>query len=154
MKKKQNAILALLHEYKSTFDALEKVIQDIDTNTLTHIFDSETKDPDCASIQNILEHVCSSAYFYIEMIQKFKDLPIEKYNKEILYSSSLAYAKEFQKALNFTEKTLLLLSDEDFENPEKLTTSWGQKYDIEQLIEHAIVHVMRHRLQIEKFLSL
>ncbi len=47
---------------------------------------------------------------------------------------------------------MFLLKDKDFENPEKLTTSWGQKYDLEQLIEHAIVHVMRHRWQIEKFI--
>ena len=27
----------------------------------------------------------------------------------------------------------------------------GQSYDAEQLLEHAIVHILRHRRQIEKF---
>lgn len=153
MKNTQNIIVALLHEYSITFDALAKVVKDIDKETLVYIFDKKTKDLDCVSIQNILEHVCYSAYFYIEMIQKFKNLPVEKYNKEIRFNSSTKYIEEFKKVLQFTENSLLLLNDHDFENPDKLTTSWGQKYDLEQLIEHAIVHVMRHRWQIEKFIE-
>jgi hypothetical protein len=31
-------------------------------------------------------------------------------------------------------------------------TRWGVDYNIDQLFEHAIVHVLRHRRQIEKFL--
>ena len=34
----------------------------------------------------------------------------------------------------------------------KIITSWGQSYDFEQLFEHAIVHILRHRRQIERFL--
>ena len=34
----------------------------------------------------------------------------------------------------------------------KMHVSWGQSYDIEQLMEHAIVHILRHRRQIERFL--
>ncbi len=40
---------------------------------------------------------------------------------------------------------------EQFDSDKKIKTYWGQVYDIEQLTEHAIVHVMRHRRQIEKF---
>jgi len=28
---------------------------------------------------------------------------------------------------------------------------WGPQYDLEQLLEHAVVHILRHRRQIEKF---
>jgi uncharacterized damage-inducible protein DinB len=41
---------------------------------------------------------------------------------------------------------------EESDNIKKLTTRWGQMYNIEQLLEHAIVHVLRHRRQIERFL--
>jgi hypothetical protein len=34
-----------------------------------------------------------------------------------------------------------------------LLTGWGQHYDIEQMMEHAIVHVLRHRRQVEKFVE-
>ena len=35
----------------------------------------------------------------------------------------------------------------------KIITSWGQRYDIDQLLEHAIVHVLKHRRQIERFIA-
>ena len=41
---------------------------------------------------------------------------------------------------------------EIFEQKGKMLMSWGQYYDIEQLFEHAIVHILRHRRQIERFL--
>ena len=34
----------------------------------------------------------------------------------------------------------------------KIVVKWGQTYDPEQLFEHAIVHILRHRRQIERFL--
>ena len=33
-----------------------------------------------------------------------------------------------------------------------INAGWGPTYDVEQLLEHAIVHVLRHRRQIEKFM--
>ena len=35
----------------------------------------------------------------------------------------------------------------------QMQSGWGQVYDFEQLFEHAIVHVSRHRRQIERFLA-
>ena len=43
------------------------------------------------------------------------------------------------------------LSEED-QSAMHIQSGWGQVYDFEQLFEHAIVHVMRHRRQIERFL--
>ena len=37
-------------------------------------------------------------------------------------------------------------------NDKKMLVSWGQLYDIEQLMEHAIVHILRHRRQVERFM--
>jgi len=41
---------------------------------------------------------------------------------------------------------------EVFNNEDKILSRWGQQYDPEQILEHAIVHVMRHQRQIERFL--
>ncbi len=41
---------------------------------------------------------------------------------------------------------------EEFDNDKKIKVRWGQKYDVEQLFEHAIVHVLRHRRQIERYI--
>ena len=34
-----------------------------------------------------------------------------------------------------------------------IDSSWGVRYDLEQLLEHAIVHILRHRRQIERLLQ-
>jgi len=41
---------------------------------------------------------------------------------------------------------------EEHDNQKKVLVKWGQLYDVEQLFEHAIVHILRHRRQIERFL--
>ena len=40
---------------------------------------------------------------------------------------------------------------EELDNAKKIVTQWGQVFDIDQMMEHAIVHILRHRRQIEKF---
>ncbi|WP_294276359.1 hypothetical protein [uncultured Chryseobacterium sp.] len=41
---------------------------------------------------------------------------------------------------------------EEFDQSKKINTLWGQQYDVEQMLEHAIVHILRHRRQIENAL--
>ncbi|MEP6927750.1 MAG: hypothetical protein ABI834_08940 [Ginsengibacter sp.] len=55
---------------------------------------------------------------------------------------------------NFTIDTFKNINDnalQQFDNSKKIITSWGQVYTIEQITEHAIVHILRHRRKIEKF---
>jgi hypothetical protein len=40
---------------------------------------------------------------------------------------------------------------EELDNEKKILTRWGQVFDYDQLLEHAIVHILRHRRQIERF---
>jgi hypothetical protein len=37
--------------------------------------------------------------------------------------------------------------------PAAYTSRWGEAYNIEQMLEHAIVHPMRHRIQLERLLG-
>jgi len=41
---------------------------------------------------------------------------------------------------------------EEYKNEHKILVCWDQRYDLEQLMEHAIFLVLRHRRQIEKIL--
>jgi len=36
----------------------------------------------------------------------------------------------------------------------KFVTRWGEEFNFEQILEHAVVHILRHRRQIEKFIIL
>lgn len=64
------------------------------------------------------------------------------------------YQKDLNDFFNFTVETFENIRDnelEEFDERKKIKSSWGQVYDIEQITEHAIVHILRHRRQIEKF---
>jgi hypothetical protein len=43
------------------------------------------------------------------------------------------------------------MTDEEIERI-TLQTGWEVTYNLEQLLEHAIVHILRHRRLIEKFM--
>ena len=152
-KNNQNAVSALLAEYEKAIIELQHVIQDISQEDLTFTVDRETNNPDCKSIQTILSHVVSSGYSYSVYIQNFKNrnsIRPEKVNR----SSIADYINDLDNVLKFTQETFATIEDdalEEYDTSKKIMTSWGQLYDIEQLMEHAIVHILRHRRQIEKF---
>ncbi|PIQ07594.1 MAG: hypothetical protein COW71_16265 [Ignavibacteriales bacterium CG18_big_fil_WC_8_21_14_2_50_31_20] len=52
----------------------------------------------------------------------------------------------------FRQKRNLPIQQTD--NSKKVIVNWGQQYDIEQLLEHAIVHILRHRRQVENFIKI
>ncbi|MDP3681631.1 MAG: DinB family protein [Flavobacterium sp.] len=153
MNNNQNAVIALLAEYQKAIIELQHVIHDISQEDLTFTVDHATTNPDCKSIQTILSHVVSSGYSYCVYIQNFKNkntVRPEKVNR----SSIADYINDLNKILKFTQETFATIDDdalEDWDASKKILTSWGQLYDIEQLMEHAIVHILRHRRQIETF---
>ncbi|PIF62304.1 DinB family protein [Flavobacterium sp. 11] len=153
MNNNQNAVSALLAEYQKAIIELQHVIHDISEEDLTFTVDHATTNPDCKSIQTILSHVVSSGYSYCVYIQNFKNkntVRPEKVNR----SSIADYINDLDNVLKFTQETFATIDDdalEEWDASKKIMTSWGQLYDIEQLMEHAIVHILRHRRQIETF---
>lgn len=154
MYRNNGAIGALLDEYEKALKELKDLIRPLTTEQLTTIVDTETKDEDCRSIQTILSHVVQSGHNYVIYIRQWKGEPIERFEVEILDSTDL-YINALDKLLAYNE---LLFKDypdielEEFNEAKKILVRWGQKYDVEQLFEHAIVHILRHRRQIERFL--
>ena len=39
-------------------------------------------------------------------------------------------------------------------SPDIYTSRWGEPYTVEQMLEHAVVHPMRHRIQLERLMLL
>jgi len=148
------AIGALLDEYEKTIIELQDVISSVSKEELVIVADEITEDPECKSIQTVLTHVISSGYYYAIVIRNFLGESIN-YKEKIFLNSVEEYSTELQKMFQYNVQLF-----EDYPNIEievhdknkKILTRWGQRYDVEQLIEHAIVHVLRHRRQIEKFL--
>ncbi|MBK8551852.1 MAG: DinB family protein [Ignavibacteria bacterium] len=150
-------ITALLDEYENVIEDLKNNITDINDSDLIKILDTKTKNKDCVSIQSVLTHIIYCGYNYITMIdihrgntksiravrKKLKTIPEYLAALDIL----LHHSKQFFENIDDSEMA-------QYDPSRKLVTGWGQIYDYEQLMEHAIVHVSRHRRQILKFRSM
>ncbi len=145
---------ALLDEYEKSVDELKDLVSKISFENLSKIVDHETKDEDCRSIQTILAHVVQSGYTYVISIRNHQGESLD-YKDKVVLDNAEDYNIELSKMMDYT---ILMMSDypnmelDESDNSKKLITRWGQMYSNEQLIEHAIVHIMRHRRQIERFL--
>jgi uncharacterized damage-inducible protein DinB len=152
---RQGPLGALMDEYERAAEELKNVLKIIDLKDYVAIVDSATNDPDCASIQTIMNHVVKAGYGYANYIrQQFGDFWIERKEQYELPTPKLAI-EELDKMLFYTVETLTNKWDLNLDDVihHKIKSRWGQEYDLEQLLEHAIVHILRHRRQIEKFLG-
>lgn len=147
------AIGALLDEYEKALHELIHVISNISERQLIEVIDPYTDDEDCKSVQTILSHIVQSGYTYVVEIRKWLGEQIAYKDKVVLfkieeYKIALWEMFKYNEKL-FTDYPNLVLCET--ETDKKITVRWGQLYDVEQLLEHAIVHILRHRRQIEKF---
>ena len=149
----KGAVLALLWEYKKAIAELQDVIRSITDTELTTIVDLATTNEDCRSVQTVLTHVVSSGYSYCVYIENARNINSERPDK-IQLASTPEYISALDDVFRYTRNTFTTIYDhelEELDSTKNIKTNWGKLYDIEQLIEHAIVHVLRHRRQIEKF---
>ncbi len=152
--RENGAFGALLDEYERALHDLKTIVAQVSDAELTTVADSLTRDPDCYSIQTVLSHVVRSGYGYAIYIRNQQGEKLPFRTRKRLKNGS-AYIAALDEMFDFNAKVF-----EDYPNlvleshqpHQKILVSWGQLYDIEQLLEHAIVHVLRHRRQIERFL--
>lgn len=148
---RSGAIGALLDEYERAAIDLKLILENLSQKTFEEIFDRETKDEDCRSILTIMKHVVAAGYGYGNQIRNF--LGIAPHKPEYKIETPLEAIRLLDKVLTFTANSVEgkwnLTEDEIIAT--RRETRWGF-YDIEMMFEHAIVHILRHRRQIEKFL--
>ena len=144
---------ALYGEYERAVHEYIKLIDGISEDDYLKIVDNDTEDEDCRSIATITNHVINSGYTYLNYYNthyklelSFTDFTVDFQNKNKLLDTLLKDTKEL----------IIILAEWEVEKlfETNISTKWGQEYDFEQLFEHAIVHVLRHRRQVDKFLKL
>ena len=151
---RNGVIGALLFEYKNVIADLMEHIKDVKDNELKIIVDKETANKSCVSIQSILTHVVLCGYNYVTMIDIHRGNENSSWPSKENLNSAEEYCKALEKMYDFTVEYFENVSESEmaeFSADKKLVTFWGQLYDYEQLMEHAIVHVSRHRRQIVNF---
>ena len=152
--RENGAVGAILDEYEKAIHELKDVIANVSKENLNRIVDNETENMNCKSIQTILSHVVGAGYNYVIAIRKWHGEEID-YPKRELLDSAEKYKTALEAMFSYNVKLFTDYPDLkllEYEDEKKINVRWGQKYDAEQLFEHAIVHVLRHRRQIERFL--
>ncbi|MCI0530408.1 MAG: DinB family protein [candidate division Zixibacteria bacterium] len=143
---------AMMDEYERAAAELKNLLGKVSEADYNRIVDTETKDEDCRSIQTIIRHVVGAGYGYAFSIRQALSIPYAR--PETAPVSHQEAVKEIDTMLKYTVETLegrWEMKDDEIERL-AIKTRWGAIYNLEQLLEHAIVHILRHRRQIERFL--
>jgi len=150
---RKGAVGALMDEYERAAWEIRNLIERISEEDFVRIVDSETKDESCRSAQTIMSHVVRAGYGYANYIRKEFSAGYEPLSERLLAHDEIP--EQIDAMLRYTVETLeghWEMTEEEIMAP-AIESGWGVTYDIEQLLEHAIVHILRHRRQIEKFIS-
>lgn len=129
--------------------ALEEVSPERFTATIA------SPDPDCVSIRALSMHVLRAACGYADYIRERRGLaktsPFSTPPLEITRPSDVRPL--LAEAMRYTEGALdgLYSADEDRFTMLIFRVRWGAIYDPEMMLEHAVLHLLRHRRQIRRW---
>jgi uncharacterized damage-inducible protein DinB len=149
---RRGPIGALMDEYERAASELERLIERIPKDDFVRVVDLQTKDDDCRSVQTIMSHVVRAGYGYADYIREQFSIASNRPQPKLL--SRQESLEQLDAALRYTAQTLegrWEMSDEEIKGT-VIKSRWGAVYDVEGLLEHAIVHILRHRRQAEKFI--
>jgi uncharacterized damage-inducible protein DinB len=149
---RSGAIGALMDEYERAAAELESLVRHIPEDDFVRVVDTQTKDDDCRSVQTIMSHVVRAGYGYADYIREQFSIASARPQHKLL--SRQEALEQLEAALSYTAQTLdgrWEMSDEEISRT-VINSRWGVVYNVEGLLEHAIVHILRHRRQIEKFI--
>ena len=144
----------MMDEYERAAEELKTLVTSLSEEDYTRIADAETGDADCRSIQTMMNHVIHAGYGYANGIRRKFEIPHTPSGDERPQISQFDIANEVDKILAYTVETLEGKWEMSYKemNATLIEDRTNFRENIEQLLEHAIVHVLRHRRQIQKFL--
>jgi uncharacterized damage-inducible protein DinB len=158
MKLLEGGLGAILDEMKKASEELINVLENVSQADFIKIVDSQTSDEDCKSIQTICRHVIRSGYGYANYVLTALNIPVVAPDMEkIVVENSTVAVKEIRKMISYNRHNLYELYRGKVEEnlySVRFTTRWKEEYNFEQILEHAIVHILRHRRQVEKFIKI
>ncbi len=144
------AMGALMDEYARAAEAFCDVVELLDAPSWA--VEREGPDANTRSPRAVCAHVCAAARRYADYIRKARGLPfIEAF---VLPPGVPAAPHDvrplLRDALQYTEGALDGLHGADEETIGRITfqVRWGPTYDPDMLLEHAVMHLWRHRRQL------
>jgi hypothetical protein len=113
----------------------------------------KTSDPAYASPDHLGGHVLRSARNYLTWIGECTGRPVNDVDPDADVTRIAAKGREFaDDVLAAWRRHLPALTDSDL-SPTVYKSRWNEDYSIEQMLEHAVVHPMRHRIQLERLMG-
>lgn len=112
----------------------------------------ETEDPDYASLETLLRHVLRSARGYMTWLCEKLGLPDPGIEAAPEPSRVEHEAGRWVEHL-LDRWRLPLVGIEEARFNEVYKTRWGVDMSCESMLEHAVVHPLRHRFQLEELLE-
>jgi uncharacterized damage-inducible protein DinB len=150
---RKGGVGALMDEYERAAAELIALIESLPAADFERTLDRATQDEDCRSVQTIMRHVVRAGNGYANYLRDAFGLPTRPADVGVLRQSEVPEA--MRSMLAYTADTLdgrWEMTDEEVVGT-VVTTRWCVVYDMEQLLEHAIVHILRHRRQVERLLT-
>lgn len=147
------ALGALMDEYERALVDLLRMLEPMTQDTFVAMRDCETPDEDCRSIHTVVIHVVRSGYAYVGYLRSGLGLDFERPAFEVdTPADGIRHLVAMAACTVATFEDRWTLSDEVIEGA-RIQSRWGPVFNLEQMFEHAIVHVLRHRRQLERFLT-
>lgn len=113
----------------------------------------QTDDPSYRSVDHLGGHVLRAARNYLTWIGDCVKRPVTDVDLDNDHVSVAAKGAAFmEEVLAGWRRHLVTLEDSELA-PTMYKARWGDDYDIEQMLEHAVVHPMRHRIQLERLMA-
>ncbi len=112
-----------------------------------------TDDPSYRSNDHLAGHVLRSARNYLRWIGQCVNRPVTDLDSETDLIRIAARGPAFlDEVLAGWRRHLEVLEERELA-PVSYKSPWGEDYNIEQMLEHAVVHPMRHRIQLERLME-
>ncbi len=140
---------SLMDEYERALQELQELLRSLSKEDYSRISNPHSPDPDCLSVQTIIWHVIAAGYGYAFYIRKA--MGSEGIRPEIPLLSQLDAINKLGEVFEYSLQTFegrWNMGEEEMYTT-TIKTGWSE-YNIDSMLEHAIVHILRHRRQIEK----
>ena len=139
--------LVLLHEW-----ALREILPAWRRAKASHIQLPSTPDPDYASLESLLHHALRAARGYMTWLCEKLGLPDPGISPAP--EASLVEQEVERYIEHLLERWRLPLADVEEARLEAVhKTRWGEDMSCEGMLEHAVMHPIRHRFQLEELLE-
>jgi hypothetical protein len=119
----------------------------------TEIALPQTDDPNYVSLDMLLRHVLRAARNYMVWMCKNLALPDPEINSAPALDVIEAEAESYLAHLIHQWRLPLAEVEEELFHRPEYPSSWGTKYCIDAMLEHAVMHPILHRVQLEELLE-